>query len=289
MRKNIIPMEFKSIHNYIFELHDLIAYISSEASSLEINSMSIKLNSDDVIDEGLDGVLLWNWLESRGHSDLMKKYEINQVLLAVAIDFCHFIYEALTCSERGKMNVAYSLLRKPFKDNLLLMEWILSDQDDFISNFHNENSEKIAIDKMSEEKKRDIIKKAEIIGDTQLGQHDFIYELRYSKQAAHGLERMWNRANHIVTTIKHYKTKSNNLNFVFNGEEELYEHWGNLYRTLPILMYHSSEIIIKLIERQFPSVDIEYITNKTRWERKNAFVELVGEVMELKRLHYAEK
>lgn len=288
MRKNVLPIEFQSIHDYIFETHDIIACAISEASSPDFNSMNIDLDSDENLDDDLEGELLWDWLESRGHSDILKQYEIKQVLLAVAVDFCHFIYEALTCSERGKMTVAYSLLRKPFKDNLLLMEWILSDQDDFITNFRNENSEKIAIDKINEEKKRNIIKNAEIYGDTHMEKYDYIYELRYSKQASHGLEQMWNRASHIVTTMKHYKTQSNNLNFVFNGEEELYDHWSNLYHTLPILMYHSSEIIIKLIERQFPSLDVEYVTNKTKWERKRSFIEVANKVQELGKLQFAE-
>lgn len=44
-------------------------------------------------------------------------------------------YESISCAQRGKVSVAYSLLIKPLRDNLLYLEWLLADKEEFYQNF----------------------------------------------------------------------------------------------------------------------------------------------------------
>jgi hypothetical protein len=49
------------------------------------------------------------------------------VLPAVLSDLLHFIYEALQCSRKGKLNVTYALIRRPIQESLYLLESIVLD------------------------------------------------------------------------------------------------------------------------------------------------------------------
>lgn len=152
-----------------------------------------------------------------------------------------------------------------------MLEWLLADENDFIENFNSSDSENIAPDKISKERKIEIIKKAEILANTNLNSYEEIYNLRYTKSITYGLERIWNQANHIVTTVKHYKTSSSNLNFVFTDENALLEQWKALYKLLHILMYHSTEVIISLFEKLF--AENSNIVGQTKLIRDIKFIQ----------------
>ena len=48
---------------------------------------------------------------------------------------------------------------------------------------------------------------------------ELIYDLRYNKAMVRGFEPLWNKAAHLVTTVKHYATEQQNINFVFSGND----------------------------------------------------------------------
>lgn len=50
-------------------------------------------------------------------------------------DMVNFIYESIIIAQKGKMSVAYSLIRKPSKDQLCLLEQILVNQEEFFQRF----------------------------------------------------------------------------------------------------------------------------------------------------------
>jgi hypothetical protein len=273
-RRNIIPEKYKTIHSYVFELHDILAQIIARGESKGLNSSEFKIKDKDI--ENIKDEDIWNWLKSNGYDDVIKDLIIKQVFFGVLSDMCHFIYEALTCSEKGKLTVTYALLRKPMKDNLLILEWLLSDPDDFLTRFRCKDSINFAPDKLSNERKREIIKKAEDLSDTGLDQHIFIYDLRYSKKETHSLEHLWNKANHIVTTFSLYKTESENLNFVFSDDESRLEQWDYLYTAMPLLMYHTVEVAITLLNKNIKNAE-SIIGLPTKIERELYFIENANE------------
>ena len=55
------------------------------------------------------------------------------ILQALMVDFLHFVYESLSAAKKGKISVAYALLRKPLTDMLLLLEQILVNRHEFIA------------------------------------------------------------------------------------------------------------------------------------------------------------
>ncbi|WP_340031139.1 hypothetical protein NSQ20_25530 [Paenibacillus sp. FSL K6-1122] len=273
MQKHFIPEEFHHSHDYFIDLLDSIRNILVEADSLDLRKFSLTINlAKEEYEKISHGeISLYECLMSNGHGNLVNQITKREVFFALVADFCNFIYEALECSEKRKLTVTFSLLRKPFKDNLLLLEWLLADENDFIENFNSSDSENIAPDKISKERKIEIIKKAEILANTNLNSYEEIYNLRYTKSITYGLERIWNQANHIVTTVKHYKTSSSNLNFVFTDENALLEQWKALYKLLHILMYHSTEVIISLFEKLF--AENSNIVGQTKLIRDIKFIQ----------------
>ncbi|TCZ75380.1 hypothetical protein E0485_17390 [Paenibacillus albiflavus] len=277
-RRSILPKKYQKTHDYIFDLHDLLANIIYSCENYELIGSEIQIKNEEDLShiDSLEGENLWCWLENNNYDEVIFDMMIKQVYFAVLTDLCHFIYESLTCSERGKLTVAYALLRKPLKDNLLLLEWILSDANDFISKFKSGNSENFAPDKISGQRKLEIIKNAERIADTGLEQYMFIYEMRYSKKDDFSFERIWNKANHIVTTFNFYKTKSENLNFVFFDEKEHTEYWDYYYVSMPLIMYHITEVAISILNNF--QVDTSAIVEMEKNERKFKFINYVNSI-----------
>ena len=144
--------------------------------------------------------------------------------------------------------VAYSLFRKPFKDNLFLLEWLLGDPTDFIPKFHLEEPERYEPSKVPEDRKIEIINSA--ISKTKFSSFydsKFIYKMRYDKQNIFGFEPMWNKSMHIVTSHKTYKTEKQNLNFIFSNEEDRYAQWNHIYSFVPYLLFYAYDVADALI------------------------------------------
>ena len=170
-----------------------------------------------------------------------------QIYVAVLSDFCHFIHTALKCSEKGKLSVTYSLLRKPLKDHLYILEWLLTNPNDFLTKFNSDKSfESIAIDKVSKQEKIEIITKTQDMIPHQFSPPDFIYDLRYNKNVEYGFEKLWQKATHIITSFKNIRTEKGNLNFIFSDEKAKSSQWDHLYFLLPSLLFYTVEICIVL-------------------------------------------
>lgn len=260
-----LPKEFRSAHDFAFFLHDRLADIvvsGEKAGDFQV-TFELKSPSDADVFRTLPGEELWDWLQDNGYERIVVELANRQVMAALLSDLCHFVYEALRCSAKGKLVVAYALLRKPFKDNLFYLEWLLADPDDFQHKFHEESPEALA--QTAPKRKLAIIGAA--IDKTRYPgwvSARFIYELRYDKRATYGLEGLWNKATHLITTFHPaYTTEAQNFNFVFSDEEARLQQWRVLYLLLPLLLYHTVEIVEALVativDRPRLEADLHYI------------------------------
>jgi hypothetical protein len=102
---------------------------------------------------------LFEWLENNGYKLTVYEIYYKQIFVALLSDYCHFIYEALRTSKRGKLTVTYSLLRKPLKENLFYFEWLLADPREFITNFDSGLIHTIELSKYVPKEKKIEIKK----------------------------------------------------------------------------------------------------------------------------------
>jgi len=187
---------------------------------------------------GLQGEALWNWLKRTGRDDIIEDLTYRHVAAAVMADACHFLCESLLASGKGKMTVAYSLLRKPLKESLLLLEWLCADPRDFLARFNGESTDGYVLNRLSEQERRRILTMAaEKVDLTGVGQ-DFQWTVRYAKGYPNSLETLWTQATHLVTTVQASATERGNLNFVFSSETALEEQWRHYYSLVPLLLYY---------------------------------------------------
>jgi hypothetical protein len=225
--KVILPREFHRRHNICVILYDFLADVINKSRYRSLTSTKIPLDNEskkiiNKINKGRIHIL--DFLDKNERKTEIITVLTKQIFTRVLYDMTSFIYEALSCSRKGKMSVAYSLLRKPLTDELLILEQLLIDKDDFIDRFHfkgNPNFYDPSIGNFGHEKVRSIILKAtEKVGIMSPLFKDLVFDLRYNKASLSGLNGMMNHAHHIVTADKNYKTEDKNLNFVFSIEED---------------------------------------------------------------------
>lgn len=247
MRK-ILPDKFVFIHNYCFFLHDLMVDIIKDGEKNNKFSVEVKLNPDEKeLFTHLYGEELYGWMKTHNHIDEADTLTYKQIFVATLSDFLQFIYNSLKASEKGHLAVTYSLLRKPLKDNLFILENLISDPDEFLKLFESDTSySDIAIDNQTKEEKKCIIKKVLDKIPFKYLDPEFLYNIRYSKEEHYSLEPIWQKATHIVTSCKSYRTEKGNLNFIFSDKDCKLDQWEQLYFLLPSIMFYTFQICYTL-------------------------------------------
>lgn len=245
-----LPEAFHFSHDYCFFLHDQLVETLKSGEKADIFSHRwIPEEGEALPPEGLSGEELIEWLEGNGQKDMVYVLYYKQICAAILSDMLHFIYEALSCSAKGKLTVAYALLRKPLKENLFYLEWLLAEPGEMLAAFDGENLRARSVDKAFDpSKKVEVISKA--LQETEHGHWidaQFIYDLRYNKEFSAGMEPLFQKANHLVTSFRFMETERSNFNFVFSDEYSWQSQWEGIYSFLPILLFHAVQIVESLI------------------------------------------
>lgn len=122
--KSVLPSEFQFSHDYCVFLHDVLTDIVVSGEQARLFDVSIQFSTAE---EGaafekshVEDVI--GWLESNNYASHAQEVIYRQVLVALLSDFCHFTFEGLRSSSKGKVTVSYALLRKPLKETLLTFE-----------------------------------------------------------------------------------------------------------------------------------------------------------------------
>lgn len=252
-QKILLPEEFRFSHEYCFFLHDVLTGILVQGEKAGIyRSVDIKAKNAEELNslEGLRGNELIEWMKAHGYKDKAFELYEKRITAALLSDMCHFIYEALNCSKKAKLTVTYALLRKPFRDNLLCLERLLTEPEEFFVWFEKEKLDGLDMQKYPKEIKMKIIEKVfkEIKYPSALTP-ELIYGLRYDKEAVYGFDSLWNKATHLITTNKHIKTEDANFNFVFSDSDSYRSQWEHLYSMLPLLLFYTNQVVEKLVKR----------------------------------------
>ena len=245
-----LPEQYDLQHAVAFYLQDELASLVSELERSGAFSVTLDLTEEDARDmELLRGEDLWKWLGETGRSDLREDLTYRQVAAAVIADAAHFICESLLASGKGKMTVAYSLLRKPFKESLLLLEWLCGDPADFLERFAGESVDGYVLNRLSVDDRRRVMTLAAEQIDLPGFSDELLWVVRYAKEYPNSLETMWTKATHLVTTVKASGTEPGNLNFVFSSESAIEEQWQHYYSIVPFLLYYFLAVAEAVVSR----------------------------------------
>jgi hypothetical protein len=254
---DFLPAKFRFSHDYALFLHDILAQIvvHGERAGLFVSEFELKDHDQAEDFSATPPEAIWDWLEAHGYHEEIREIIYRQVIAALLSDFCHFVFEALSCSRKGKLTVAYSLLRKPFKDNLFYLEWLLADPSGFIDSFTHGGADTVERHRRERPHRFPIIEKAvSLIGKPGMFDATFIDEIRYDRGVEYGFAGTWDQANHLITTYSALRTSDQNFNFIFakpNDEGNL----DFLYSRLPMLLNYTVEVVEALIARILPQPD----------------------------------
>ena len=259
-----LPPRHAFAHDYCFLLSDTLGWFIKEAVAADAFSVSISLEHlsseerSEFVSGELEGAELARWLEEHGFTDAVNDLTEREVIRGVITDAAQFIYEALRCSEKGKLTVAFALLRKPLRESLLLLELLLTDREEFLRLLSTDTSELGIYSLPKSGRALPIIESAvKAVGRQQAFLPSFLYGLRYAKHQHFSLESIWSKATHLVTTDKHFATEPNNLNFIFSDAAAEQSQWDDLYRKLPFLLFYFVDIAAALVSRMVGPDNLE--------------------------------
>ncbi|MBU7315958.1 hypothetical protein [Paenibacillus oleatilyticus] len=183
------------------------------------------------------------WLLDEKFKGVYEEHSYKRYFLYLVRDFCNFINEALRSLTQMNYNIALTLLRKPLKDNLMLIEWLYVNPSELIDRLLYKQANVYAPDHLKEYQKKSIIDKAVKKSGCVIMSSDSIYNTRYSSNIG-SLDNFWNKSLHIVTTRGEgiRITRDGDLNYVFTDFEEAKEITKIVYMILPTLLYYTVEM-----------------------------------------------
>ena len=96
-------------------------------------------------------------------------------------DYLDYTHEANIAASKMKVNIAYSLLRKPLKDNLYFLELLEYNGIEFMYKFLEKPIDEFSVDKINADEKRTLINNvAKDVFSEAYG--EILYNIRYSKK-----------------------------------------------------------------------------------------------------------
>lgn len=245
-----LPKKYHKINNLCAIIYDQLTEIYQESNYNELLETSLEFSENTQFVEQLNKgeIHPLDWLKENELNPEIEIILTKQIILSVVSDFINFMFESMYSAKRGKMTVAYALLRKPLTDELLIFEQLLNDKSDFINRFfHQGNPEDYDPSHRNLDKLK-IIESA--INKTRLQifpSSEFIYDLRYNKECSYGINGVSNHALHIVTRDKNYKTSNQNFNFIFSQQDDIERYFEHYYNLVPYLLIYSVSIIDEIV------------------------------------------
>jgi len=245
-----LPNRFDLPHAVAFQFHDILAALVVDLEAARAFHAPFDLQPGEEHElHTLQGEDLWRWLEASGRNEVIADLTYRQLTAALTADACHFLCESLLTSGKGKLTVAFSLLRKPLKENLLLLEWLLGDPSDFLDHFDGVTPRAYSPNRIPVAKRREILKKAyRELGNPGIDE-DFLWDVRYARDKPYSLELLWTQATHLVTTMDGVATDPGNLNFVFSSPTARSEQWHYYYLITPLLLHYMIQVVEAVVGR----------------------------------------
>jgi hypothetical protein len=167
-------------------------------------------------------------------------------------DCLHHIYEGLRCFEKRKIVVAFNLLRKPLKDSLLYLCWILGDEDEFYETFMSGVPEELTQKKLGNRRQGILTKAVNSTAVAPLIDPALLNQILFDRKSPQSLELAFQHAVHLVTDMHvELRTSPKNFTFIFKRytDDDTYE---GAYKWLPYVLLFLSHVIMGLFDRMRP-------------------------------------
>lgn len=246
-----IPKRWRLAHSYCFFLHGECVRALVEYEAARAHLVTIKFEShvsanefNELAKEDAVEALL-----RTGYPAQARRVIINTIIMAMVSDCLHHLFEALKCFEKRKIVVGFNLLRKPLKQNLLYLAWMLGDEDGFYAEFMSGDPSNLSQKKIGNLRQKIF---AAAIAKMPTGSPfipEAIERLIYDRKFEHGFERAFEHAVHLITIERlELRTTPQNFNFIFKSasDEDTYDA---LYSWLPYILFFLTRTILELFDR----------------------------------------
>ena len=246
-RLALIPPEFHARHEFLIFSFDLIQEIVIDTQNLTARRFSftpaeIPGFDADAFKADPVGYAATNCPQA-------KEPILLDVALALAADFYSFVHHALTAFERRQFTVGYASLRKPFKENLLLLCWLAADHDEFFDRFLMDPVNAFNSGALSPEKRSQIFQKA-IAKEQPYSKFpwDVVENFIFRKEFTHSLAPTFDKAMHLVTSKEHMRTEDMNFNFIFKNpnDDDVY---STDYISISLVLLFSLLVIFSVFDQ----------------------------------------
>ena len=256
-----VPPKFVARHEFCFYLHDMILHLLIEVENLKIRSGKFEISpSDQAIIQGTSEDFL-DFLLKSDHRNQASRMLLNHVMVALVSDFLSFVYEGLIALSKRKFSVGFSLLRKPFKENLLHLSWMLADTVEYFEKFESSPATLMESRKTDQVARVKIIEKAiENCFIKDLFNAENIEKVIYDKNYDAGLASLFDKATHLVTGARAIRTEPLNLNFIFKDprDDDIFE---SAYSSISLVLMYAFTILSSELEKITP-IDTSYVRRR---------------------------
>lgn len=269
---NSLPERFIKSHQLLLYYNDVIVNLLKLADEHRLSGISIPLEEKESISFELscDPIM---WMLNSGYSEEAYKVTKSHIFFSLLTDFIYYMHESFSCSERGKVSVAFSTSRKPIKDTLFYLCWLLAEPKEFINILLYNEAGDYDITKLSTEFKKTIYRNScERIANKKINYDpDLLFEIIYDRKSKISLCGAWDMSAHLVTTNKSYPTNKGNLNFIFSSEEIWGDFWELYYNKIPYIMDFMIEVTITIFEEILTPDNVTVLFNRSMRNFKFTF------------------
>ncbi|MGT2923852.1 hypothetical protein ACVR0O_01425 [Streptococcus caviae] len=251
----MLPNKYKKRHQLLLYLYDILVDILVKADKYGLSNLSFKLTNK--LDDELD---LLDELERQRDIEISERVFIPHIFFSILRDLNYYLYESLSCIERGKVTVAFSLARKPLQDNLFYLSWILVRPAEFLEKVQYGSLEEYDVSALKGNKEVvvDLFSKAKRLIQSESNSLDFskellnpelLYDVIYNRRAENSLTSAFDKSIHLVTRNKNYPTEKQNLNFIFADDKIWNDFWNLYYEKIPYILIYLVEVVIAIFEK----------------------------------------
>ena len=240
-----IPEKHRAPHEFCFHLHDLMATLLVQMEIQKAGHIRFEIESEEDRRLLASGIHILDFLDKSGRGDLERRAVVNHVCNALFSDMLHFIYEALRALEKRKLAVAFSLLRKPLKEGMLIIAQLCADEVKFFDKMKSDAKNLLNRRDLDEAGIKALL---DVAMKTSRGcsftNPDAVYDSVFNFKNDLGFASLFDKATHLVTEYRRNQTEDYNLNFIFKNpmDDDIYAGGTNAQLAMLILFLHIMQI-----------------------------------------------
>lgn len=218
-----LPIELHDSYRLCMILHDEMLKVLLTGIENQCFSIAIPLDEKLKNDLNKSECHILDWLEKNGLTT-EKSLTISLLVLKSTIsDMLLCLYESLEMARKGKMSLAFILIRKPIQENLFLIEDIILSFEEFSQKLEK-NPKQLhgtRFDAGKTQTRMEVYteRTKKVLEETE-GEDIFnplyIAQLRYDKSSHDSFDGICNKSMHLFTTATPIKTEHMNINMVFS-------------------------------------------------------------------------